>query len=181
VASRIFLAPFLIGESISPFTLGDDVAVSNTHHQTLTVGCRVGCRIHLSPTDAGILLACYKPVLRRESFILSCDNDYMHTITNCSMHIEYILRGTLATAIGSKAEFYRTEQDITGATAGAAIRLLSDEHPALRPLVTNSKGKLRAHIALEHNGDDIRQDKWLATEISDGDRLELRSATKGGC
>jgi sulfur carrier protein ThiS len=97
------------------------------------------------------------------------------------MHIKYILRGSLAAAIRSEADWYSTEQNVTGGTVKAAIRLLGDKYPPLQPLMTNSKGRLRAHIALEHNGDDVRQGEWLATPLSDGDRLELQSGIKGGC
>jgi len=97
------------------------------------------------------------------------------------MATEFVLRGTLADAVESGAESVTLEREVKGETVGAAVTVLTDEYPSLEPLVVNSKGKLRAHVALRRNGEDVRDGEWLETPLSAGDTLELEPGTKGGC
>ena len=97
------------------------------------------------------------------------------------MRTEFVLRGTLADAVESGADRLTLDRDVDGATVGAAVEVLTEEYPSLRPLVVNSKGRLRAHVALRRNGADVRDGEWLETPLSAGDTLELEPGTKGGC
>jgi molybdopterin converting factor small subunit len=97
------------------------------------------------------------------------------------MRTEFVLRGTLADAVDAGADTVSLVHDIDGETVGAAVKTLTDAYPVLESLVLNSKGKLRAHVALRQNGEDIRDGEWLATPLSPGDELKLEPETKGGC
>jgi molybdopterin converting factor small subunit len=97
------------------------------------------------------------------------------------MRTEFVLRGTLADAVDTGADTVSLVHDVDGETVGAAVETLTDAHPALESLVLNSKGNLRAHVALRRNGEDVRDGEWLATPLSAGDELELEPGTKGGC
>lgn len=97
------------------------------------------------------------------------------------MRTEFVLRGTLADAVESGSASVTLERDVDGETVGAAVEALTDDHPSLESLVVNSKGRLRAHVALRRNGADVRDGEWLATPLSPGDTLELEPGTKGGC
>ena len=97
------------------------------------------------------------------------------------MPTEFVLRGTLADAVESGSASVTLERAVDGETVGAAVAVLTEEYPSLSPLVVNSKGKLRAHVALRRNGEDVRDGEWLETPLSSGDTLELEPGTKGGC
>ncbi|MFC7227505.1 MoaD/ThiS family protein [Salinirubellus salinus] len=97
------------------------------------------------------------------------------------MRTEFVLRGTLADAVDAGAEAVSLERDVAGETVGAAVETLTDAYPALEPLVLDSKGRLRAHLALRRDGEDVRDGAWLATPLAAGERLELEPGTKGGC
>ena len=97
------------------------------------------------------------------------------------MQAELVLRGTLADAVEPGSESVTLERAVAGETVGAAVAALTEEYPSLEPLVVNSKGRLRAHVALRRNGEDVRDGEWLETPLSPGDELELEPGTKGGC
>ena len=97
------------------------------------------------------------------------------------MRTEFVLRGTLADAVESGSATVAVERDIDGETVGAALETLTDEYPALRALVVNSRGNLRAHVALRRGGEDVRDGEWLETPLSADETLELEPGTKGGC
>lgn len=96
------------------------------------------------------------------------------------MHVEVTFHGTIREAAGLD----RLERDLDlpeAATVGDALAAVLGEDPDAEPLVRNSKGKLRAHVALRHNGEDVRSGEWLETGIEDGDRLDLEPSVKGAC
>lgn len=96
------------------------------------------------------------------------------------MHVEFVLEGTFAEA----AEVPPGEvlsRGVDGETVGAALAVLTDESPKLAPLVVDTDGKLRSHVALSRNGVDVRDGEWLSTPLADGDRLRVEPGVKGGC
>jgi molybdopterin converting factor small subunit len=96
------------------------------------------------------------------------------------MHVEVTFHGTVREAAGRD----RLERDLglpEDATVGDALRAVLAELPDAEPLVLNSKGTLRAHVALRHNGEDVRSGAWLETAIDDGDRLDVEPSVKGAC
>ena len=96
------------------------------------------------------------------------------------MHVEVTFHGTIREAAGHD----RLERDLPlseGATVGDAVRAVLGELPAAEPLVLNSKGRLRGHVALRRNGEDVRSGEWLETGVVEGDRLDLEPSVKGAC
>ena len=96
------------------------------------------------------------------------------------MHVEITFHGTIRDAAGRD----RLERDLVlpdGATVGDALAAVLADLPDAEPLVLNSKGTLRAHVALRRNGADVRSGEWLATPLADGDRLDLEPSVKGAC
>ncbi len=96
------------------------------------------------------------------------------------MHVEITFHGTIRDAAGRD----RLERDLPlsdGATVGDALVAVLADLPDAEPLVLNSKGKLRAHVALRRNGEDVRSGEWLETALADGDRLDLEPSVKGAC
>ena len=96
------------------------------------------------------------------------------------MHVEFAFHGTIREAAGRD----RLERDLDlpgGATVGDALAAVLGELPDVEPLALNSKGRLRAHVALRRNGEDVRSGEWLATPIASGDRLDLEPSVKGAC
>jgi hypothetical protein len=95
----------------------------------------------------------------------------------------FVLFGTLTEAIDTESDADRVTVDVgvAGETVGDALDALTRAHPSLEPLVRNSKGKLRAHIVLRRNSQDVRDGEWVETLLSPDDQLELEPGTKGGC
>ncbi|MEF8788498.1 MAG: ubiquitin-like small modifier protein 1 [Haloarculaceae archaeon] len=96
------------------------------------------------------------------------------------MHVEFRFHGTLREAAGRD----RLERDLTlsdGATVGDALAAVLPEVPAVEPLALDSKGTLRAHVALRRNGEDVRSGEWLETPVAEDDRIDLEPSVKGAC
>lgn len=97
------------------------------------------------------------------------------------MRIEYVLYGPLADAVAAGDEEVCLERDAMVETSGGAVRTLTDEFPALEPLVLDSAGRLRAHVSLRQNGDPLPADAAFETSVEAGDTLALEPGVKGGC
>jgi molybdopterin converting factor small subunit len=96
------------------------------------------------------------------------------------MHVEFTFHGTVREAAGR--DRFGGDLDLPAdATVGDALRAALRELPDAEPLVLNSKGKLRAHVALRRNGEDVRDGEWLETPVAEGDRLDLEPSVKGAC
>jgi molybdopterin converting factor small subunit len=96
------------------------------------------------------------------------------------MHVEITFHGTIRDAAGRDG----LERDLPlpdGATVGDALAAVLVDLPDAEPLVLNSNGKLRAHVALRRNGRDVRSGEWLETALADGDQLDLEPSVKGAC
>lgn len=94
------------------------------------------------------------------------------------MHVEFAFRRTIREAAGRD----RLERDLDlpgGATAGDALAAVLREVPNVEPLAPNSRGELRAHVALQRNGEDVRSGERLATPVADGDRPDLEPSVEG--
>ena len=69
---------------------------------------------------------------------------------------------------------------VRGATAGAAVADLISQHPALRPRLKDSDGKLRSWVVFFLNDEDIRTKQGEDTPVADGDTLALVAVAEGG-
>lgn len=96
------------------------------------------------------------------------------------MHVEFAIHGAIREAAGRNR--FDSEMDHTDAvTVGEALAAALRAVPAVEPLVLDSKGRLRAHVALQRNGEDVRSGAWLETRIENGDRIDLEPSVKGAC
>jgi len=96
------------------------------------------------------------------------------------MHVEFTFHGTIRGAAGR--ERLARDLDIPdGATVGDALAAVRREVPDAEPLVVNSEGQLRAHVALRRNGEDVRSGDGLETCIGDGDGPAIEPSVKGAC
>ncbi|MFB3882755.1 MAG: MoaD/ThiS family protein [Armatimonadota bacterium] len=74
----------------------------------------------------------------------------------------------------------RSSVRANGATVGAAISDLISQHPALRPRLRDSGGKLRSWVVFFLNDEDIRTREGELTPVADGDTLALVAVAEGG-
>ncbi|GAB4479806.1 MAG: hypothetical protein OHK0031_00460 [Anaerolineales bacterium] len=69
---------------------------------------------------------------------------------------------------------------LQGATVAAALRELGERHPKLTPQIFDSAGKLRRHINLFVNAENIRALNGLETPLAESDILKIVPSVTGG-
>ena len=72
------------------------------------------------------------------------------------------------------------EATVTGQTLRAALDSLVATHPSLRERIRDEHGRLREHLSVYVNKDDVRFLEGEATPIRDGDVVHLIPAVSGG-
>lgn len=70
--------------------------------------------------------------------------------------------------------------DVTAATVGEALDVLTSAYPGLRRHLYNEEGKLRAFVNVYLNDDDIRYLQSEQTAVKDGDTLSIIPSIAGG-
>ena len=65
-------------------------------------------------------------------------------------------------------------------TLGAALEALVAVHPSLRERLRDEHGRLREHLSVFVNKDDIRVLQGESTPLRDGDVIHLIPAVSGG-
>jgi molybdopterin synthase sulfur carrier subunit len=70
--------------------------------------------------------------------------------------------------------------DSSPATVAEALGSLWQLHVGLRDRVVNEQGKVRQHVNIFVNSDNIRQRQALATSIKDGDEITILPSVSGG-
>jgi sulfur-carrier protein len=70
--------------------------------------------------------------------------------------------------------------EVGGATAGEAMRNLTQEYPDLRQHLYTGDGKLRSFVNVYKGDEDIRYLDGADTEVSDGDELSIIPSIAGG-
>jgi sulfur-carrier protein len=70
----------------------------------------------------------------------------------------------------------RGEHRLDGDTAGALLRALENEHPALAGWVLDERGRIRPHINIYVNGELGGEE----TPVREHDRVEVLPAISGG-
>lgn len=73
-----------------------------------------------------------------------------------------------------------SELPLTGNTVAAALRDLTERHPAIAPQLFDRAGNLRRHINLFINAENIRNLKGLETPLGENDILKIVPAVTGG-
>jgi molybdopterin converting factor small subunit len=71
----------------------------------------------------------------------------------------------------------RAEHELAGATVGAALVALEQEHPPLDGWILDERGVMRRHINVFVNGERAEQE----TAVEAGDRIDVLPAISGGC
>jgi adenylyltransferase/sulfurtransferase len=74
----------------------------------------------------------------------------------------------------------KAEIRVQAATAGAAMRDLVRQYPALQVHLYNSRGELRSFVNLFLGEVNVRDLQGLETPLNDGDTLRLVPAVAGG-
>jgi molybdopterin synthase sulfur carrier subunit len=72
------------------------------------------------------------------------------------------------------------ETNVTGQTVGAALDALVVTHPSLRERIRDERGRLREHLSVYLNKDDVRFLEGEATPVREGDVVHLIPAVSGG-
>ncbi len=72
------------------------------------------------------------------------------------------------------------EVEVGGATAGEAMRNLTQEYPDLSQHLYTGDGKLRSFVNVYKGDEDIRYLDGPDTEVSDGDELSIIPSIAGG-
>ena len=73
-----------------------------------------------------------------------------------------------------------TSAQVEGATVGAALEALYEEHGELRERLTADEGGLRRFVNVYVGGEDIRFLDGLDTPVQDGAELTILPAVAGG-
>lgn len=69
---------------------------------------------------------------------------------------------------------------VDAGTLGAALEALVAVHPSLRERLRDEHGRLREHLSVFVNKDDIRVLQGESTPLRDGDVIHLIPAVSGG-
>lgn len=69
---------------------------------------------------------------------------------------------------------------IDAATVGEALDALPASVPGLRERIRDEQGRLREHMKVFHNEEEIRRLEGESTLLRDGDVLHLMPAVSGG-
>lgn len=69
---------------------------------------------------------------------------------------------------------------VSGDTLGAVLSALADAHPTLRERLRDEHGRLREHLSVYVNKDDVRFLQGEATPVRDGDVVHVIPAVSGG-
>jgi sulfur-carrier protein len=72
------------------------------------------------------------------------------------------------------------ETAVQGATVIEALNDAVEKYPALKTHVFDSEGKLRRHINIFVNDENIRDLKGLDTTLKEDDRITLLASISGG-
>ena len=72
-----------------------------------------------------------------------------------------------------------SELEVEGETVGEALDAVFDSHIDLRERITED-GTLRRFVNVYVSGEDIRFQKGLETELTDGDEVTILPAVAGG-
>jgi len=70
--------------------------------------------------------------------------------------------------------------DAAAKTVGEALGSLWRQHPGLRDRVVNEQGKLRQHVNIFLNDDNVRRKQLLETALPDNCEITILPAVSGG-
>ena len=73
-----------------------------------------------------------------------------------------------------------SEVQITGSTVSQAINDLTSQYPAIKPHIIDDQGRLRRHVNLFINKENINNLNGLDTSIEESDIIILMPSITGG-
>jgi len=73
-----------------------------------------------------------------------------------------------------------SEVQITGSTVSQAINDLTSQYPAIKPHIIDNQGRLRRHVNLFVNKENINDLNGLDTSIEESDIIILMPSITGG-
>lgn len=73
-----------------------------------------------------------------------------------------------------------SEVQITGSTVSQAINDLTSQYPAIKPHIIDNQGRLRRHVNLFINKENINNLNGLDTSIEESDIIILMPSIMGG-
>ena len=73
-----------------------------------------------------------------------------------------------------------SEVQITGSTVSQAINDLTSQYPAIKPHIIDNQGRLRRHVNLFVNKENINNLNGLDTSIEESDIIILMPSITGG-
>jgi len=74
----------------------------------------------------------------------------------------------------------QSEAAVRGGTVLEALNDAVEQYPALKTHVFGSNGKLRRHIHVFVNAENIRELRGLRTKLKEADRITLLASISGG-
>jgi sulfur-carrier protein len=91
------------------------------------------------------------------------------------MQIEVTIPGLLADCVGG-----RRQVTLEAGTLAEALRRLLEEHPRLRPHLYDEAMRLRRHVLIFYNDDNLATIVDRDVRLKPGDRLLVLQAVSGG-
>jgi molybdopterin synthase sulfur carrier subunit len=91
------------------------------------------------------------------------------------MQIEVTIPGLLADCTGGRRRF-----PLEADTLAGALQRLLEEHPRLRPHLYDEAMRLRKHVLIFFNDDNLAWIKDRSVPLKAGDRLQIVQAVSGG-
>jgi molybdopterin converting factor small subunit len=91
--------------------------------------------------------------------------------------VQVLLPGVLAALAGGEKHL---KVEPAGGTLGDLLDALAAEHPMLVRRIRDETGQVRRFVNVYVDGDDIRFEGGLATEVRDGAEVQVLPSVAGG-
>lgn len=93
------------------------------------------------------------------------------------MTVEVLLPGVLAALAGGEKHL---KVEPTGGTLADLLDALAAEHPMLARRIRDETGQVRRFVNVYVDGDDVRFEGGLATNVRDGAEVQVLPSVAGG-
>ena len=93
------------------------------------------------------------------------------------MTVQVLLPGVLAALAGGEKHL---KVEPTGGTLADLLDALAAEHPMLARRIRDETGQVRRFVNVYVDGDDVRFEGGLATEVPDGAEVQVLPSVAGG-
>ena len=93
------------------------------------------------------------------------------------MALRFVLPGPLHDLAGGRSH---VQVDGRARSVAEALELLWGDCPALRDRILTEQGRLRPHVNIFVDGEDIRHEQGLSSSVEDGSEIMVLAAVSGG-